>query len=110
MEQLGHEVIYFNESGIAKGSADPMVALAAQLNKAILVALDGDMKALAKGHGVSNSGFKSLNLLKLSCRESQAAARIEEAMSFIEHEWTKGKGRERRLFVDIGNEVLRSHR
>lgn len=110
LEGQGHEVIYFNQSGVAKGSSDPMVALAAQLNKAVLVALDGDMKTLAKGHGVSNATFKSLSLLKLSCRESRAADRITEAMSLIEHEWTRGKGRDRRLFVDIGNEVLRSHR
>lgn len=110
LQEAGHEVIYFNESGIAKGSADPMVCLAAQLNDAILVALDGDMRAIAKGNGVSNSRFKSLNLLKLNCRESQAAKRIALSLSLLEHEWAVGKGQVRRFFVEIGNSVIRTNR
>lgn len=110
LEAAGHEVIYFGQSGIAKGSVDPMVCVSAEANEAILVAHDADMKTLARGHGVSAARFKSLSLLKLACRESQGPARIAEAMSLIEHEWEKGKGRERRLFVVIGDSVIRTHR
>jgi predicted nuclease of predicted toxin-antitoxin system len=110
LERAGHDVIYFDSSGVGKSSADPVVCLAADINKAILVAHDGDMKTLAKGHGVTPARFKALNILKLSCRESVGPRRVAEAMSLIVHEWRKGNGRERRLFVVLGDQVIRTHR
>jgi predicted nuclease of predicted toxin-antitoxin system len=110
LEAAGHEVIYFGDSGLAKGTADPVVCLAAQANDAILVANDNDMRTLARGHGITPARFKTLNLLQLKCRESNSATRISEAMSLIEHEWEKGKGRERRFHVVIGDAVIRTHR
>jgi predicted nuclease of predicted toxin-antitoxin system len=110
LETARHEVIYFDASGIAKGSTDSMVCIIALLNDAILVAQDADMKTLARGHGVKPARFKSLNLLKLFCRESAAAGRLKEGMSLIEHEWARGEGQERRFFVAIGDGVMRTHR
>ena len=110
LEKSGHEVIYFSQSGIAKGSTDPMVCLAAQLNDAILLALDGDMRTIARGNGVSNSKFRRLNLLKLNCRESRAAERLTFAMSLLEHEWAVGEGQMRRFFVEVGESVIRTNR
>ena len=110
IEKAGHEVIYFGQSGIVKGSADPVVCIAAEASDAILVAHDGDMKTLARGHGLTRARFKSLNLLKLDCRESNGPRRINEAMSLIEHEWHIGEGRERRLYIVLGENVIRSHR
>jgi len=110
LQLMGHEVIYFGESGLAKGSADTMVCAIAEVNEAILVAHDNDMKTLARGHGVTPARFKSLNLLSLTCRESEGPRRIAEAMSLIEHEWAVGKGKERRLFVVLGDNTIRTNR
>lgn len=110
LEAAGHEVIYFNQSSIAKGAEDPIVCIAAGANDAILVAHDGDMKVLARGHGITSARFKTLSLLELTCREADGPRRIAEAMSLIEHEWVAGAGRERRLFIVIGPEVIRTHR
>ena len=77
----------------------------------ILVAHDGDMKGLAKRHGVTNGRFKSLSLLKLSCSEPRAVDRLRQAMSLIEHEWqVSQQKRARRLYVEIGTEVIRTFR
>ncbi len=58
----GHMVIRLRDS-ITVGSSDPFVCVAAEANDAILIAHDGDMKGLAKRHGVTSGRFKSLSLL-----------------------------------------------
>ncbi|WP_183211634.1 DUF5615 family PIN-like protein [Brevundimonas variabilis] len=109
-EDAGHEVIILQEA-IVPGSPDPLVCAAAELNEAVLVAHDGDMRALASRRGVSNRRFRTLSLIKLDCRESKAPQRLKEAMSLIEHEWAVGNGpRDRRIFLVIGNEAMRTHR
>ncbi|MDF1747585.1 MAG: DUF5615 family PIN-like protein [Alphaproteobacteria bacterium] len=108
--EAGHEVIFFNQSGVAKGSADPVVCISAAANNAILVAHDRDMKTLAKGHGVTPARFKKLNLLSLTCRESAGPSRINDALSLIEHEWKESIKRGQRLHIVIGDSVIRTHR
>jgi predicted nuclease of predicted toxin-antitoxin system len=56
------------------GSPDVLVAKTAEANDAILIALDGDMKTLAKRAGISGGRFKRLSLLKLRRRESGPSA------------------------------------
>lgn len=109
-ETAGHGVIYFHEAA-TKGSPDPLVAAVAQANDAVLVALDGDMRAIARQRGVGKRRFRRLSLIKLSCRESRASARAAEAMSLIEHEWrVAGKTGDRRIFIEIGDGFIRSSR
>jgi predicted nuclease of predicted toxin-antitoxin system len=60
LQDAGHEVIFFNASGLAKSSSDPLVCITALASDAILVAQDGDMKTLARGHGITPARFKSL--------------------------------------------------
>jgi predicted nuclease of predicted toxin-antitoxin system len=111
LRTAGHDVILLRESGIAKGSPDTIVCTAAEANDAILVAHDGDMKQLAKDRGISQGRFRSLSLLKLECRESQAAKRVADAISLVEHEWqVAGAGRRRRIFIVIGASMIRTHR
>ena len=110
LQAAGHEVIFFNDSGVAKGADDPVVCITAEANDAVLVFSDRDMRTLARGHGVTPARFRTLNLLQLQCRESNTPARIAAAMSLIEHEWERGEGRERRFHVVIGDEVIRTHR
>ena len=106
----GHKVIYLRDA-IAPSSPDVLVCAAAESNNAILVALDGDMKEIAKGHGLGGGRFKRLSLVKLSCPEPMAANRVKFALSLIEHEWLiSGEKSARRLFIEIGTQVIKTFR
>jgi predicted nuclease of predicted toxin-antitoxin system len=112
LRQAGHQVTLLRESGIATGSADTVVCVTAEANDCILVAQDGDMKQLAKDRGINPGRFRTLSLLRLQCREPRAASRVAAALSLIEHEWTAseaGAG-QRRLYVVIGDSMIRTHR
>ncbi len=109
-EDRGHEVIYFPDAA-EPGSPDPLVATISMENEAILVALDGDMRKLAQRRGVGQRRYRRLSLIKLSCRETIAARRVEAAMSLIEHEWALAETPSpRRLFVEIGDGFIRTFR
>lgn len=111
LERAGHEVILFDNSGLAKGTPDPVVCAAAQSHDAVLVAADHDMKRLAKGHGITNARFKTLGLVRFECKKPDCVARIDAALSLIEHEWTMvADGMCDRLFVVIGDNAIRTHR
>jgi predicted nuclease of predicted toxin-antitoxin system len=106
----GHHVIRLREA-VATGSPDPLVCAAAEANDAILVALDGDMRALAQRRGVGQRRFRTLSLIKVSCKVTRAGERIKAAMSLIEHEWLYGAEQaDRRLFMEIGTDVIRTFR
>lgn len=111
LRDAGHKVILFNDSGLAKGSSDPVVCTAAEMNDAILVAADGDMKRLARDRGVKPARFKKLGLLKFNCRKPDASRRTSIALSLLEHEWqlvlTDNMSR---FFVVIGKAMIRTHR
>jgi predicted nuclease of predicted toxin-antitoxin system len=103
-------VIYLREK-IATNTPDPLVAAVAEANDAILVSLDADFQRIAKRHGVGRREFRQLSLIKLSCRESRCYQRITEAMSLIDHEWNFARqNRDRRLFMDILDNVIRTMR
>lgn len=109
-QDAGHEVLLLRNA-IAPGSPDPLVCAAAEVNAAVLVALDSDMKQLASRRGVGGQRFKRLSLIKLSCRETRAADRVRDAMSLIEHEWAYGaSAASRRIFIEIGNASIRTNR
>jgi predicted nuclease of predicted toxin-antitoxin system len=106
----GHQVAFLNKT-MARGSSDPLVCVIADINDAVLVALDGDMKRIAQGYGVGGRKFLKMGLIKLSCYEPDAARRIEEAMSLIEHEWNFSAGKPgRRIFIEILDTVIRTVR
>lgn len=109
-QELGHEVIFLREK-IPANSPDSLVAAVAEANQAILVSLDADFREIAKRHGVGRRSLRTLSLIKLSCRESRAAERIPQSISLIEHEWQVGQsGRDRRLFIEISDSVIRTMR
>src|SRR4051794_34088889 len=89
--EAGHEVAFLNKM-LARGASDHLVCAIADINEAILVALDGDMKRIAQGYGVGSSKFLRLGLIKLSCFEPDAARRVREAITLIEHEWSISEG------------------
>jgi predicted nuclease of predicted toxin-antitoxin system len=107
----GHQVAYLNRMMEARGSADQVVCVIADINNSILVALDGDMKRIAQGIGAGGRKYLQLGLIKLSCYEPDAARRVREAMSLIEHEWDYSAGKPgRRIFVEILDTVIRTVR
>jgi predicted nuclease of predicted toxin-antitoxin system len=108
--EAGHQVHFLNKT-VARGSSDHLVCVIADINDAILVALDGDMKRIAQGYGAGGRKFLKLGLVKISCFEPNAANRVRTAMTLIEHEWmfTEGKAG-RRIFIEISDAVIRSFR
>ncbi len=109
-QSRGHLLIPF-EQVVQRGSIDTLVCTAAQANDAILVAFDKDMKRIAQRNGIAGTRFSRLNLIKFCCPEPVAAARLSAAMSFLEHEWAiSDQKASRRLHVEIGKNVLRTHR
>lgn len=106
----GHTVIYFTDAAVP-GSPDQLVCAVAEANDAVLVAFDRDMRVLAQRRGIGRNRFRRLSLIYLSCRETKAAARVQEAMSLIEHEWRLASGkRDRRIFVEVGDDMIRTFR
>lgn len=111
LKGAGHEVVFFSDSGLTKGTPDPVVCAAAESSDAVLVAADADMKNLAKGHGITPARFKTMGLLRFECPKPMAATRVEAALSLIDHEWEKVKdGHCKRLFIVLGEAVMRTHR
>jgi hypothetical protein len=66
------------------------------------------MKQHASRQGIGKRRFRRLSLIKLSCREPRADARVEAAISLIEHEWSVGAATtDRRIFIEIADSVIR---
>ena len=108
----GHSVIYHREA-LDDGVADEVVCATALANDAILVAIDGDMKRIAKRYGMTpqNERFQRLNVIRLCCNEPLAAKRVVQALSLIQHEWNYSQEKTaRRLWIDIGPHFIRTHR
>jgi predicted nuclease of predicted toxin-antitoxin system len=107
----GNEVTLLRQR-IPIDSPDTLVAAVAEANDAVLITFDPDFKALATRAGIGRRRFRTLSLIRFEkCRESQAATRIESAFSLIEHEWGIGSNeRDRRMFVVITGETIRTHR
>jgi predicted nuclease of predicted toxin-antitoxin system len=107
----GYEIVFLRER-IPIDSPDTLVAAVAEANNAILVTFDPDFKALASRIGIGRRRFAKLSLVRFEkCRESQAARRIETALSLIEHEWAIGRSAsDRRMFVVITSQTIRTHR
>lgn len=106
----GHEVQFLRER-LATSSDDLLVAAVALANEAILLSLDRDFKKIATRLQFSQRKLRTLSLIKLSCRESQAKSRLALGMSLIEHEYdvmlaTPGA----RLFIEVQKDCIRTYR
>lgn len=109
-QSCGYDVSYGNRD-LVRGIPDPMVCRIALLNGRVLVACDGDMRTIAKQHGVSRGEFANLNLIKLSCYKPRSADRVKSAISLIQHEWEFGANNDgRRIFIEVSDGVIRTVR
>lgn len=111
LEDAGREVIRLR-TRTAPDSPDTLVAAVAEANNAILVTMDGDFKALAARTGIGHRRYRRLSLVRFErCRESRAAERMMAALSLIDHEWAlSSENKDRRIFIVIGLEAIRTHR
>ena len=97
----GHEVIV-QKDAISPDSEDPVVALTAAENAAILVSFDKDFRALAGRLGVGNKRLRRLSRIQMRCKEPDGARRLKEAMSLIEHEWDLAQRTpDKRVFIEV---------
>jgi predicted nuclease of predicted toxin-antitoxin system len=100
-EVAGHEVIILKDA-LAPDAEDPVVALTAAENAAILVSFDRDFRAIAGRLGVSNKRLRKLSRIQMRCKEPDGSRRLKEAMRFIEHEWDIAqKKSDKRIFIEI---------
>jgi predicted nuclease of predicted toxin-antitoxin system len=98
---------------LLSGANDRLVVATAILNKAVLVAVDGDMRRMVRRFGAPGNSEKyyGLNLISICCNEVLAAKRLTQAMSFIEREWRFAcEKTARRMWVDIEPHKLITYR
>jgi predicted nuclease of predicted toxin-antitoxin system len=110
--QCGHRVIYHREA-LPDKTPDLVVAATALENNSILVAHDKDMKQIGQRYGMTarNDRFEKLNLIRLRCSEVLSSKRLQQAMTFIELEWSiKMQKSSRRMWIEIGEHFLRTYR
>lgn len=107
----GYQVINFTDV-LQPGRPDNVVVETAIANRAMLIAIDRDMKQFRKRSGRAEQvRYPNLHLLSLSCSPVQAQNRIAHAMSFIEHEWAFAcQKAARAIWLDIGSHSLTSNR
>ncbi len=111
LKNISQNVIQFGDSGLVKSSADNVVCAAALASGAVLVAADKDMKKLARGHGITKARFGKMGLIRFECPKTMAAERTKLALSLIQHEHGKVlAGEAARIFIVIGESVMRLHR
>lgn len=112
LRQQGHVVILHRDA-LPEKSTDEVVCATALANGAILVAVDADMKQMAKRYGVTPKGdrFDKLSIIRLCCNETLASKRLDQSLSLIEHEWKFAAAKTaRRMWVDVGPHFIRTHR
>src|SRR3954451_8365140 len=80
LKDAGHEVILLRDI-LPTDSPDPLVASVAEINEAILVTFDKDLKSLAPRMSMGKRSFQRLSRIAFRCREPEAAKRIVSALS-----------------------------
>lgn len=110
LKEAGHDVVLLRER-LAPDTPDPLVAAAAEMQGAILVSIDSDFKKLAPRANLGQRRFQRLSRIALTCGEPQAAARMKQAISLIELEWSIAQqSRDPRMIIEIGRTVIRTLR
>lgn len=111
LRRLDHEVVRSTDVVVA-GSADQLVATAAQEGGWILVSHDRDFKRIERlcSEG-QQQRFPTLSRLLLSCPEPASAVRLETFMSIVEAEFARVQLlQDARPMMDIGERRIRIFR
>jgi hypothetical protein len=110
LSDAGHEVVLLRKQ-LAPNSPDPLVAAVSEMNEAILVSHDGDMRTLAPRAGIGRRRFQKLSRIASRCTEPQAAGRVKVALSLIQHEWDYSQRQsDKRMLVEIHTHLIRTLR
>jgi predicted nuclease of predicted toxin-antitoxin system len=109
LEAAGHTVTRLRDV-MPTDSADAVVAAACEQAGLVLLTHDNDFKNMAARMRISNRRFRKLSFIRLGCRESRSATRIQAALSLIEHEWEIAQATNGRLQIHLGDEVIRTSR
>lgn len=102
--EQGFEVI-LSRDAVGEGEPDPVVAQAAQVNDAILVSLDRDMRRIQRQLSAAHEArFPTLDLIMLHCPEPHAADRLRKFMPIIRAEFERITVDEQveRLRIEVG--------
>jgi hypothetical protein len=106
LQAAGHDVVFLRDC-MPTDTKDPVVVVACTESARILVSHDKDFKQIAKTLSVSKKKSKKLHRIALCCPEPAAAARIKEALSLIEWEWSRcGRGKTQ-LSIEITNVAIK---
>ncbi|HTT80020.1 MAG TPA: DUF5615 family PIN-like protein [Stellaceae bacterium] len=110
LREAGHEVILLREI-LPTNSPDPLVASVAELNGAILISFDKDLRALAPRIGIGQRRFRRLSRIAFRCGEPEAARRLQLALPLVEFEWMMAQtASDKRMIVEIGPTYIRTLR
>lgn len=110
LQAAGHDVLRVRDV-MPTDSADPEVEATAEADGRVLVSHDRDFRLMGKRIGVTRRRLQALDRVRLECSEPEAAIRVEQALSLIEHEW--GLARQpgsTPMVVAIGRQMIRTHR
>ena len=87
---------------------DPLVALACASNGHVLVSHDNDFREVAKRLNVTQAQYRQvLHRVDLRCEEPEAAGRVLDALSLIEHEWLLCQSIARPMVVEVRSSSIR---
>jgi predicted nuclease of predicted toxin-antitoxin system len=96
-----HDVIVLKDA-IAPDAPDPIVALTAAENDAILLSFDKDFRTIAGRLGVSHKRLRKLSRIQMRCKGPAGARRLQDALSLIEHEWALAQSKsDKRVFIEV---------
>ncbi|MEO3389017.1 DUF5615 family PIN-like protein [Mesorhizobium sp. CAU 1741] len=110
--EAGFEVLLHREV-LPERTPDEIVCITAEKSFAVLVAIDHDMKQLARQYGVTPTGdkHKALNIIRVCGNEVAAAGRVAQALPLILLEWDFCCSKTaRRMWVDVAPHFIRTHR
>ena len=83
----GHSVVRLRDC-IPEDSDDPLVAVTCAINGRVLISHDHDFKEVSRRLAMTQAHYRTrLHRIDMRCFEPDGAARIETALSLIEHEW-----------------------
>jgi predicted nuclease of predicted toxin-antitoxin system len=108
LEAEKHDVVRLRDC-MAPDSTDPVVAIACVESSRVLITHDKDFKAISKRLLLTKRKCRLLHRVSLRCSEPNAAARMKEALSVIESEWsrTRASGSKMQMIVEITEVAIR---
>lgn len=82
---------------------DPLVAISSARGGQVLISQDTDFKGIAERLRVSQSKYAyMLHRIDIRCEAPQAAVRMRDMMSLIEHEWRYARVLKIAMVIEIG--------